>query len=185
VHKAVNPHCTFVNSLESPVDKKIISPPSSTVDAVTVSTSASATATPATKKKARGSSSATPKQPPQKKVKKMPSFSGSSTAPHPQHEMPLLPMAHALGMLPFFMHAQQFSAMYQSQAAQDLAMQQFLMQPFLFDPTKPFHFDPTQPFPALQPTEFSLLRAAMSPYGAPQLVAGQSANASGLNTSAL
>jgi len=94
-------------------------------------------------------------------------------------------MAHALGMLPFLMQAQQFSAMYQSQAAQELAMQQFFMQPFLFDPTKPFHFDPTQPFPPLQPTEFSLLRAVMSPFGAPQSGVGPSAYASGFNTNPL
>ena len=54
-------------------------------------------------------------------------------------------MAHALGMLPFFMHIEQYSAFMQeaqSGLEQQQAMMLPLMQPHMFDPTQPLLFDP-------------------------------------------
>ncbi len=144
------------------------------VIAASVPTLAGPSATPATKKKGRNStkSGATSEQPRQKKVKKMPILTGPPMTFHPQPATPLLPMAHALGMMPLLLHAQQFSALFQSQIAQEQATQQQLMQPFLIDPTKPLLFDCTQSFPSLLPTDFSAYYPCLTPFDAIQLGAG-------------
>ncbi len=184
MHRAVSPHCPFMLSLSSTAKCETVRtrPTTTAADAASVPTLKNPTSTPTTKRKALDSvtQNGTFQPHAQKKVKKMPSLTGSPMTFCPQLSSPLQTMTHALGIMPLLVQAQQYSALFQSQ----VALQQ-LMQSLFCDPTKPPQLDSTQAFPSLLPTDFSALYSGSIPFNAMQPGAGLSTCPSSFNSNSV
>ncbi len=143
VHGILSPNCQFIKVSEKGLGRKVKSKPAAStppalpsLPADVVCASGSVSATPATKKRLRATRESKGKA----RVKKLPPYSSAPVDFFPQFmpQMPLFhPMAHALGMLPFMMQAQQFPSFMPDQSLQQHALQQPNYPPnfpLLFDP---------------------------------------------------
>jgi hypothetical protein len=184
VHGILSPDCEFIKVSEKGSRRKVKSKPAASTPpaADVVCTSGSVSATPATKKRLRATleSKGTITDARQEKVKKLPPFSSAPVDFFPQfmpQMPPFHPMAHALGMLPFMMQAQQFPSFMPDQSLQELALQ----QPN-FPPNFPLLFDPALLFAsACYPATLSALSPDLHNFHSPQLGQGDLINIPGSN----
>jgi hypothetical protein len=184
VHGILSPDCIMSNQkekLRKPAASTPPTLPSHSADAGCPS--ASASATPATKKRSRATtreSKGIVTDVRQAQVKKLPPFSSAPVDFFPQFmpQMPPFdPMAHALGMLPFMMQAQQFQSFMPNPSLHEQALQQPNYPsnfPLLFDPALLFAS-------ACYPANLSALSPGLQNFQAPQLGQGDFTNFPGFD----
>jgi hypothetical protein len=156
IHAAASPLCPFTLSCSVRSDHKPaaaalpLCATDAADDAASVSGTASTAATPVTKRKARQLTNlhGNSKGRLQKRMQNMSALSAASADLFSQFPLTQLPVTDDFSMLPFLMHAHQFSALLQAQAGYDQQQQQ-PMQPILFDPSIHLPFDPTQAIASL------------------------------------